>query len=103
MYIKHLKNRRSFLQFPMSSKNGQKSYSFSAHYGQHFKPTTPRTDLHNCMIFRVVNKLILIGAMKDFKKPNLNLCMEECLTIIKVPRDKNTILMNKRLNIYRDF
>ena len=33
--------------------------------------------------------------MKKLKKPNCNLCMEECLTILKKLRDKRVKIMNK--------
>ena len=63
-------------------KNGQKSDSFSAHFEQHFKTTTSRTDLRKCMKFKIVKQLSPIGAMKKFTKPNCNLCVEERLTIL---------------------
>ena len=69
-------------------KNGQKSESFAVHFEQHFKSTTSCTDLRKCMLFKVIRKLNLIGAMKTFKKPNYNLCMEEYLKILKKIRDK---------------
>ena len=63
-------------------KNEQKSDSFASHFKQLFKYTTPRTDLHNCMKFRVVYngnkpkapfmhgivmvKMSLIYLMRDF-------------------------------------
>ena len=55
-------------------KNGQKSDSFAAHFEQHFKTTTSRTDLRKHMTFKVVKQLSPIGAMKTFTKPNCNLC-----------------------------
>ena len=64
-------------------KNGQKSDSFSAHPEQHFNTTTTRTGLRKYMMFKVVNQINLIGAMKTFTNPNCNLCMEEWLTILK--------------------
>ena len=42
-------------------KNGQKSDSFTAHYEQYFKSTTPRTDLCKFMEFRVVKNINSIG------------------------------------------
>ena len=54
-------------------KNGKKSDSFSAHSEQHFNSTTSRTDLCKYMVFKVVNKLNPIGAMKIFTKPDYNL------------------------------
>ena len=64
-------------------KNGQKSDSFSAHSEQHFKTTTSRTNLRKYMMFKVVEKIKLIVEMKTFTKPNCNLRMEECLTVLK--------------------
>ena len=58
-------------------KNGQKSYSFAAHFKQHFNTTTSRIDLRKYMRFKLVKQISLIGAMKTFTKPNCNLCMEE--------------------------
>ena len=52
------------------------------------------------MTFKVVNNLILIGAMKTFTKPDCKLCMEECLTILKKICDKHVIVMNNNLEIY---
>ena len=51
-------------------KNGKKSYSFAAHFEQHFNTTMPRKDLRKYMTFKVVKQLNLIGAMKTFTKPN---------------------------------
>ena len=51
-------------------KNGLKSYSFSAHYVQHYESTTARTYLCNFMTFKVVKNLNMIVAMKSFTKPN---------------------------------
>ena len=56
-------------------KNGQKSESFAAHFEKHFNSTTPRTDLHKYMKFKLVKHLNPIGAMDFFTKPNSNLCM----------------------------
>ena len=81
-------------------KNGQKSDSFAAHFEQHFNTITSRTDLRKYMTFKVVNHLILIGAMKTFTKPNCKLCMEECLTILKKLREKCFTIMNNNLEIY---
>ena len=69
-------------------KNGQRSYSFAAHFEQHFKATTSRTDIRKYMTFQVVKQKNLIGAMKTFTKPNFNLFTEEHLTTIKKIRDK---------------
>ena len=57
-------------------KNGQKLYSSAAHFVQKFNSVTSRTYLRKYMTFKLVNQLNLIGAMKIFKKPNFNLCME---------------------------
>ena len=75
-------------------KNGQKGDSFSDHFEQHFKSTMPQTDLRRCMSFRLVKKLIPIGEMKSFMKPNFNLCIEEHLTILKKICDKLVTFMN---------
>ena len=55
------------------------------------------------MTFKVVKQINLIGAMKIFTKPNYNLCMEECLTILKNLLDKHITIMNKNLEIYGAF
>ena len=81
-------------------KNGQKSDSFAAHFVQHFNNTTSRTDLRKCMTFKVIKQLNLIGVMKKFTKPNCYLCMQECLTILKMLRDKRVTVMNKNLELY---
>ena len=57
-------------------KKGQKSGSFYAHFEQHFKSTTSRTDLRKCTKFKVVNQLNQIDEMKTFTKTNYNLCMD---------------------------
>ena len=57
-------------------KNGQKSYSFAAHFEQHFNTNMSRTALRKYMKFKVVKQLNPIGAMNKFTKPNCNLCME---------------------------
>ena len=62
--------------------NGQKSDSFAAHFVQHFNNTTSSTDSRECMLFKVLKQLNLIGTMKTFTKPNCNLCMQERLTIL---------------------
>ena len=64
-------------------KNGQKSDSFVAHLEQHFNFTMSRTDLRKYMTLKVVNYINPIFAMKTLTKTNCNLCMEECLTILK--------------------
>ena len=81
-------------------KHGQKSDSFSAHFEQHFNTTTSRTDLRKYMTLKVVKQLNPIGAMKKFTKPNCNICMEECITILKKLRDKRIAIMNKNSEIY---
>ena len=52
------------------------------------------------MTFKVVNKLNLIGAMKTFKKPNCNLCMEEHSKILKKICDKRVAVVNNNSEIY---
>ena len=84
-------------------KNGQKSESFAAHFGQHFNSTTSRTDLCKYTTFKVVNQLNPIGAMKKFTKQNCNLCMEEHLTTLKNIRDKRVTIMNNNSEIYGAF
>ena len=64
-------------------KNGQKSDSFTPHFEHPFKSTTPRMDLHKCMEFKELKQFNPIGSNKSFTKPNCNLCLEECLTILK--------------------
>ena len=76
-------------------KNRQKLYSFAAHFEHHFNNNTPRTDLLKYMVFKVVNDINRIGAMKTFTKPNCNICMEEHLTILKNLRNKCATVMNK--------
>ena len=65
-------------------ENCAKSYSFAAHFEQHFNTTASRTYLRKYMNFKVVNQLNPIGAMKTFTKPKCNLCMQESLTILKI-------------------
>ena len=81
-------------------KNGQKSYSFAAHFEQDLNTTMSHTDICKHTKFKVVKQLNLIGAMKTFTKPIWNLCMEERLTILKNIRDKRVMVMNKNLEIY---
>ena len=64
-------------------KNGQKSDSCAAHFKEYFKSTMERTDLRKCVTFKVVNQINLFGAMEKNTKPNCNLCIEECLKILK--------------------
>ena len=52
------------------------------------------------MTFKVVNQINLIGAIKNFTKPNYNLNMQEQLTILKKLRDKHVTVMNKNSEIY---
>ena len=42
-------------------KNGQKLYSFAAHFEQYFDATISHTDLRNYMAFNVVKQLNPIG------------------------------------------
>ena len=80
-------------------KNGRKSDSFSAHDEQHFKYTTPHTDLQKYMLLKLVKQFNKIGAMKSFMKYYCNLCIEKWLTILKKLRDKNITIMKKNGNI----
>ena len=84
-------------------KNRQKQDSFAAHFEQHFKFTTSCTYLRKCMLFKVVNWINLIGAMKLFMKPKFNLCMEERRTILKKIDDKRVMVMKNNLEIYGYF
>ena len=47
------------------------------------------------MEFEIVNHINPIGAIKSFKNPNFNLCMEEHLMILKKLRDERVTLLNK--------
>ena len=69
-------------------KNGKIYDSFAAHFEQHFKSNTSRTDLCKCMTFKVVNQLNPTGAMRTFMKPDCNLCMEK----IRIINTQDTIL-----------
>ena len=62
-------------------KNVKKPDSFAAHFGHHFNTTKARTDLCKYMMFKVVNQLNRIGAIKIFTKPHCNICMQEHLMI----------------------
>ena len=81
-------------------KNGQKSDSFAVHFVQHFNDTMSHTDLRKCMTSNVLKQLNPIGAMKTFTKPNCNWCMQERLTILKIPCDKHVTVMNKSSETY---
>ena len=81
-------------------KNGKKPDSFSAHFEQQFNTTASRTDIRKYMTFKVVKQVNPIGAMKQFTKPNCNLCMEERLSILKNICDKCVTIMNKNSEIY---
>ena len=81
-------------------KYGQKSDSFAAQFVQHFKNTTSRTDLRQCMTSKIIKRLNLIGAMKTFTKPNCIICMQEYLTILKNLRDKRVMVMKNILETY---
>ena len=89
-----------FSDLQLLLKNGQKSYSFAAHFIQHFNSTTSRTELSTFMTFKVLKHLNTIGAMKTFTKPNCNLCMQDRLTILKMIHDKHVTVMNKNSEIY---
>ena len=77
------KNVRSLPLYSTSIQKRTKSDSFAAHFEQHFKTTTSRTDLHKYMTFKVVKQINLIGALKTFTKPNCILFIEERLTFLK--------------------
>ena len=81
-------------------KNGEKSDSFAAHFEQHFNSTTSHTDLHKCMMLKILKQPKPIVAMKFLTKPNCNLCMEERLIILKILCDKRIMVMNNILEIY---
>ena len=81
-------------------KNGQKSDSFAAHFVHHFNITTSHTELRKCMTLKVLKQLNPIDAMQIFTKSNCNLCMQECLTILKMIPDKRVTVMNKNSEIY---
>ena len=65
-----------------------------------FKSTISHADLCMCMLFKVFKQPNTIGAMKTFKMPNCDLCMEERPTMLKHIRDKHVTVMNKNLDIY---
>ena len=48
-------------------KNGQKSDSFAAHFGQHSNYTKSRTDIHKCVTSKLVKQINTIGAMKKYE------------------------------------
>ena len=52
------------------------------------------------MTFKVVKQLNPIGTMQTFTKPNCNICMQECLTILKKLHGKHVTVMNKNPEIY---
>ena len=81
-------------------KNGQKADSFSVQFEQHFNTATSRTDLRKYMTLKVVKQLNPIGLMKTFTKPNCNICIQECLTILEKLRDKRVTIMNNNSEIY---
>ena len=80
-------------------KNRQKYDSFDAHFEQHSKYTTSKTDLHKCMSFKLAKNLNTTGSIKMFMQSNCNLYMEERLTIIKNLSDKPVTFMNNNLEI----
>ena len=81
-------------------KNGQKLYSFATHFEQRFGATMSHTDLRKYMMSKVEEQLKPIGTMETFTKPNCNLCIEECLTILKNLCEKCVTVMNKDSEIY---
>ena len=76
-----------------------KSDSFDNLFWQQFKSNTSDTYLRKCMAFKVVKHINPLGSMKSFTKNNCNLCIEECLTILKKLCDKRATLMNNNLDI----
>ena len=74
---------RNFSNLIPLLKKIYKSDSFAAHFEQHFNTTMSCTYLCKYMTFKVVKQINPIGAMKTFTKPNCNICIEECLTILK--------------------
>ena len=52
------------------------------------------------MVFKLVNQLNPIGAMKTFTKPIYNPYTEERLTILENLHDKRVTIMNKNSEIY---
>ena len=91
----------NFSNHPHILKNGQKSYSFAAHFERKFNYTMSRTYLPKCMAFTLLKLLNPIGTIKTYMKPNCNLCMEERLTITRKIREKCELFMNKKSEIYR--
>ena len=81
-------------------KSGHRSDSFLAYFKQDFSTTMSRTNVRKYMMLKVVKQLNPIGAMKTFMEPNCNLCMEECLTILKNIFGKRVTIMNKNSEIY---
>ena len=55
------------------------------------------------MKYMVVKQNYPIVSIKSFKKPNINLCIEERLTINKGLRDKNITLTKANLEVYGAF
>ena len=84
-------------------KKEEKSDYFAPQSEQHFNTTTSHTYLRKYMTFIVLKQLNPIGAMKTFTKPNCNLCIKECLMILKKIRDKRVTIMNKNSEIYGSF
>ena len=72
-------------------KNGQKPYSFAAHFKNNFNATTSHKDLFKYMTFKEVNQINL---------PSCNLYTEERLTTLKNIRDKCVTVMNKNSETY---
>ena len=81
-------------------KNGKKSDSSAAHSKQHFNTTMSHIDIRKYMTFKVLKQLNPIVPINLFMKPNCNLCLEECSTILKRLREKRVTIMNNNLDIY---
>ena len=84
-------------------KNWLKVFSFAAKYKQQYKFTTLFTDLFKWMKCMVVKQNYPIVSIKSFTKPNINLCIEERLTIKKGLRDKKITLTKANLEVYGAF
>ena len=80
-------------------KNGQKPYSFDAHFEQPFNATTSRTDLYKYMTFKVANQLKPTGTMKTFMKPNCK--YRGTFNDPKKLHDKRVTVMNENSEIYK--
>ena len=62
---------------------------------EHLKRWIVASNIRKYMTFKVLKQVNPIGTMNTFTKPNCNLCMKECLTILKMLLDKRVTIMNK--------